>query len=119
MAKLKSNKNYAIIRWDIPKEREVYNMTKKSNYKVDESRKEVSYTIGSLTDKQKTEVSEYKEMGYNIIVKQKERKSGLTYAKMREQAKGKSYAQELEAKIEAKENYMLVRKWFLEQASKK
>lgn len=90
-------------------------MAKKAHYKVDEAKKTVTFTIGTLTDRERTEVNDYKDFGYNIVVKQKEKKKGLTFDDMKKAAKGKAFEKELKQKIDNKENYMQIRKWFLEQ----
>jgi hypothetical protein len=90
-------------------------MAKKAHYSVSEAKKTVTYTVGTLTEKERAEVAEYKEGGYEIVIKQKEKKKGLTFDDMKKKAKGKAFEKELLEKIENKENYMQIRKWFLEQ----
>lgn len=89
-------------------------MTKKNNYVVNEENKTVTYHLGSLTDKERAEVAEYNAFGYEIIIK-KAKQKGLTFADMLEQAKGLPFEKELKKKIDAKENYMKVKKFFSEQ----
>jgi hypothetical protein len=86
-----------------------------THYTVNETKKTVTYTIGSITDKEFKQILQYKEVGYDIIIKQKPKKSGITYDDMKKKAKGKPFEKELIKKIEAKENYMKIRKWYLEQ----
>ena len=90
-------------------------MAKKSHYTVNEAKKTVSFVVGTLTDKERAEVADYQAFGYNIVLKQKEKREGLTFDDMKKQAKGKPFEKELSKKIAAKENYMKVKKWFLEQ----
>ena len=90
----------------------------KSKYIVNESKRTVTYTIGSLNEAEKAEISEYKEAGYEIVIKPKKAKrSGvsLTNEAMKEAAKGKPWEKELLTKIENKENHLKIQKWFKDQ----
>jgi hypothetical protein len=70
-------------------------MAKKAHYVVNEAKKKVTYTVGTLTEKERSEVIEYKEVGYDIVIKQKEKKNGLTFDDMKKAAKGKAFEKEL------------------------
>ena len=52
-------------------------------------------------------------IGAAVIYIIKEKKKGLTYADMLKKVKGnKELSEELQKKINAKENYMKIKKWF-------
>lgn len=90
----------------------------KTHYTVNEPKKTVTYIIDSLTDKEFKQVLQYKEVGYDIVIKQKPKRNGTTFEEMKKKAKGKPFEKELLEKIESKENYMKIRKWYLEQIKK-
>lgn len=85
------------------------------NYKVDTANKVIVADMDQLTESELHLISMYIAGGYII----KEKKKGLTYADMFKKLKGDDAAtKELQKKIEAKENYMQIKKWFTEKTSK-
>ena len=79
------------------------------NYKIDTANKIIVADMEKLTEKELHLISMYIAAGYVI----KEKKQGLTYADMRKKLKGNEKLQdELQKKIDAKENYMQIKKWF-------
>lgn len=58
-------------------------MAKKTHFVVDQKNKTFTYVVGTLTDEEKEYKEEYKEAGYEIIIKPKEKKKGLTVDEMR------------------------------------
>ncbi len=79
------------------------------NYKIDTENKVIVAEMEKLTKAELHIISMYIAAGYVI----KEKRQGLTYADMLKKLKGNSKLQdELQKKIDAKENYMQIKKWF-------
>ena len=90
----------------------------KKNYVVNQEDRTVSFVIGTLTAEEEAEVDKFQTYGYTVIAdatKKRKAIKGVTYEDMKKKAKGKPFEKELLEKIASKENYMKVRKWFLEQ----
>ena len=86
-----------------------------ANYRVNPKNKTVILDMDNITDNEMRLVQTYVAAGYIL----KEKKSGVTYADMKKGLKGNAEAlKELDSKIEAKENYMLIKKWYAEQIKK-
>lgn len=85
-----------------------------ANYSKSDTKKQIVIK-GKLTEAEREVISFYRMDGYEIKAKSSGRK-GLSYDDMKKDLKGKeTLLKELETKIKAKENYMKVKKWFLEQ----
>lgn len=86
-----------------------------ANYRVNTKNKTVILDMDNITDNEMRLVQTYVAAGYIL----KEKKSGVTYADMKKGLKGNAEAlKELDNKIKAKENYMLIKKWYAEQIKK-
>ena len=86
-----------------------------ANYRVNPKNKTVILDMDNITDNEMRLVQTYVAAGYIL----KEKKSGVTYADMKKGLKGNAEAlKELDNKIKAKENYMLIKKWYVEQIKK-
>lgn len=86
-----------------------------ANYRVNPKNKTVILDMDNITDNEMRLVQTYVAAGYIL----KEKKSGVTYADMKKGLKGNAEAlKELDNKIKAKENYMLIKKWYSEQIKK-
>ena len=78
-----------------------------ANYRVNPKNKTVILDMDNITDNEMRLVQTYVAAGYIL----KEKKSGVTYADMKKGLKGNAEAlKELDSKIKAKENYMLIKK---------
>ncbi len=85
------------------------------NYKIDTANKVIVAEMDKLTESELHLISMYIAGGYVI----KEKKKGLTYADMFKKLKGNNAAtKELQDKINAKENYMQIKKWFKAKTNK-
>lgn len=86
-----------------------------ANYRVNPKNKTVILDMDNITDNEMRLVQTYVAAGYIL----KEKKSGVTYADMKKGLKGNAEVlKELDNKIKAKENYMLIKKWYSEQIKK-
>ena len=86
-----------------------------ANYRVNPKNKTVILDMDNITDNEMRLVQTYVAAGYIL----KEKKSGVTYADMKKGLKGNAEAlKELDSKIKAKENYMLIKKRYDEQIKK-
>lgn len=80
-----------------------------TNYKVNAERKTVTVDMAKLTATEMEIVKVYVAAGYII----KEKKSGVKYDDMKKALKNNAEAlKELDKKIKAKENYMIIKKWY-------
>ena len=86
-----------------------------ANYRVNPKNKTVILDMDNITDNEMRLVQTYVAAGYIL----KEKKSGVTYADMKKGLKGNAEAlKELDSNIKAKENYMLIKKWYAEKIKK-
>ena len=80
-----------------------------TNYKVNAERKTVTVDMAKLTATEMEIVKVYVAAVYII----KEKKSGVKYDDMKKALKNNAEAlKELDKKIKAKENYMIIKKWY-------
>ena len=86
-----------------------------ANYRVNIKNKTVILDMDNITDKEMDIVKTYAAAGYLL----KEKRIGITYADMRKGLKNNTEAlNELNNKIKAKENYMIIKKWYKQQINK-
>ena len=80
-----------------------------ANYRVNTKNKTVILDMNNITDNEMKIVQTYVAAGYLL----KEKKAGVTYNDMRKKLKNNPEAlKELEKKIDEKENYMKIKKWY-------
>lgn len=86
-----------------------------ANYKVNTKSKIVTIDMDNVTDNEMRLIQQYVAAGYLL----KEKKAGITYEDMKKGLKGNADAlKELDNKIKAKENYMIIKKWYREKIKK-
>ena len=86
-----------------------------THYKVNTENKTIIVDMANVTDNEMRILQTYVAAGYLL----KEKKSGLTFDDMRKGLKGNAEAlKELDSKIKAKENYMIIKKWYREKIKK-
>ena len=86
-----------------------------ANYKVNTKSKTVTIDMDNVTDNEMRLIQTYVAAGYLL----KEKKTGITYEDMKKGLKGNADAlKELDNKIKAKENYMIIKKWYKEKIKK-
>ncbi len=86
------------------------------NYSLNQKNKTIIIDMDNVTDNEMRLIQTYVAAGYIL----KEKKRGLTYKNMLAGLKDKPEAlEELKKKIAAKENYMIIKKFYLQEIGKK